>query len=189
VREPAKSPAAARTRYVRFLQLSLSCLTKAVWFFTPGPPGRQDDVVALVASEAPVRLQRSHGPSRLSPSPTQLFKIIPDERYEGEYKAQTLAYIYTVHIEAGSSEDAEFVAWHWHPPTTPGRTEPHPHVHAEHRLSGLSMSRLHIPTGRVSFEQVVRFLVDDLEVVPPRHDWRDVIAESEERFRAFRTWS
>jgi hypothetical protein len=51
------------------------------------------------------------------------------------------------------------------------------------------MSRLHIPTGRVSFEQVVRFLVDDLEVVPQRHDWRDVIAESEERFRAFRTWS
>ena len=136
-----------------------------------------------------MRLQRSHGPPRLSLSPSQLFKIVPDERYQGEYKAQTLAYIYAVYVEAESLEDAEVVAWHWHPLTTPARIQPHLHVHADHRLSGLSLSKLHIPTGRVSFEQVVRFLVDDFQVVPQRHDWRDVIAESEERFRAFRTWS
>jgi hypothetical protein len=54
---------------------------------------------------------------------------------------------------------------------------------------GVSLSKLHIPTGRVSFEEVVRFLVEELRVVPIRADWREIVADSEVRFREYRTWS
>jgi hypothetical protein len=184
VREPAKSPAAARKRYVRFFQLSLSCLTKAIWVFGPGPASQPDDVVALVASDAPIHLRCSNGLGDLFLTPTQLFKIIPDTRFSGEYKARTLAYIYSVQVDSKDAENAELIAWHWHPLTTPDRVEPHMHVQATPPL-GL---KVHMPSGRVSFEQVVRFLVDDLHIEPRRKDWRTVIDECDQRFRAFRTW-
>jgi hypothetical protein len=62
-------------------------------------------------------------------------------------------------------------AWHWHPTRTPQKPYPHLHVRSEHRLLGLALKNLHMPTGRVSFEEVVRFLIDELRVVPTRTDW------------------
>jgi hypothetical protein len=184
VREPAKTPAAAKSRYVRFFQLSLSCLTNAIWYFAERPDG----LTALVASESPIHLRREKGRPGLLLAPSQVFRIIPDDRYPGEYKASTLAYIYSVHINAPEVEGTEIIAWHWHPLTTPDRVYPHIHVRADHALVG-PLSKLHVPTGRVSFEEVVLFLVDELGVVPARDDWREIVSESFERFKTFRTWA
>jgi hypothetical protein len=56
-------------------------------------------------------------------------------------------------------------------------------------LLGLALKNLHIPTSRVSFEEIVRFLIEELRVIPTRDDWEDVIGETETRFREFRTWA
>ncbi|WP_156100800.1 hypothetical protein [Thermorudis peleae] len=40
---------------------------------------------------------------------------------------------------------------------------------------------LHIPTGYVSLEAVVRFLIDGLSVAPQRFDWSEVLARNEAR--------
>ena len=48
---------------------------------------------------------------------------------------------------------------------------------------------LHLPTGRVSIEALARFLVDDLDVVPLRDDWREVIDAYERQFWELRTWA
>ena len=152
--------------------------------FGPGPTNQPEDVVALVSSEDPLRLHRKGENKDLFLTATQLFKIIPDVRFPGEYKARTLAYIYSVRTDSDDAENAELIAWHWHPLTTPDRVEPHMHVQAVPPL-GL---KLHTPSGRVSFEQVVRFLVDDLQVEPSRDDWRTIIDECDQRFREFKTW-
>jgi len=53
------------------------------------------------------------------------------------------------------------MSWHWHPLTTPGRSDPHTHVRSDNvGLPGLR--ELHIPSGRVAFEEVAYFLIADL---------------------------
>jgi hypothetical protein len=46
-----------------------------------------------------------------------------------------------------------------------------------------------LPTGRVSIEAVVRFRIEDLDVVPRRPDWDRVLERHEQAFREARTWS
>jgi hypothetical protein len=189
VRDPARTPAAARKRYSRVLQLSLSCLTaNAVWYYADEPRQDVEDMVALLPSASPIRLRRRAEPP-LFFEPSQLFKIIPDERFPGEFKAQTLAYIYSVQVraEAEDGSNEEVLSWHWHPLTTPTQQAPHSHVRLDH--ANLSVGRLHLPTRRISFEQVVLFLVDELDVVPARDDWRNIIGESIERFEKWKTWA
>jgi hypothetical protein len=53
---------------------------------------------------------------------------------------------------------------------------------------GQPLSDVHIPTGRVSFEDVVVFS-STISMRAPRDDWREIITETRERFEAFRTWA
>jgi hypothetical protein len=182
VREQAKTPQAAQRRYTRVIQDSLSCITKSHWFVGPSPLSGADR--ALLTNPRVLTLKRKDG-TRLLFEASQLFTIIPDKRFPGEYKASTLAYIYVV--RAPDVDDGEIIEWHWHPLTTPDRPDPHVHVRVEHPdLYGLP--KLHIPSGRVSFEEVMRFLIGDLSVKAERANWETALRESEARFRAFRTW-
>lgn len=185
VRDPARTEHAARQRYTRILQRSLSCLTKSVWYFGTNDEGKS----ALAVSSDPITLRRNGDRPRLYLSAGQLFEIIPDPREEfaGEFKSQTLAYIYSLRTTAAAED--ELVAWHWHPLTTPERPGPHVHVRVDHPALGHPLPELHIPSGRVSFEDIVVFLVDDLDVRAARNDWREIVNESQERFRRFRTWA
>lgn len=187
MREPAKTPAAALDRYLRILQLALSCLTDEAWLFS----GKKDgELIRLVTDTRSIPLKRNKGPVALELEPSQAFRVIPDERFKGEYKVKTLAYIYSVRVAARRGKNRrDLVLWHWHPDRTPERSSPHIHVAADHRSSGAVIAKLHIPTGRVAFEEVVRFLVDELKVIPARTDWREVIGDCEARFRKYRTWS
>lgn len=188
MREPAKTPAAARKRYVRFIQLPLTCLTKAIWVVGPSPEGGDD--LSLLLSADPILLRRKDGP-RLLFSASQRFELIENPRYEGEWKASTLAYIYEVKLhpeDIESDDDVELIGWHWHPRTTPDRPEPHMHVRTEYAPLDGQLAKVHLPTGRVAFEEVIRFLFCELDVVPERDDWEKVIGETEQRFKEFRTW-
>ena len=187
MRQPARTEAAARSRYIGFLQKALSCLTNAVWVSGPVPEERGGGF-ALTCSQEPIRLRRDADLPDLYLSVSQRFEIVPDARYQGEFKARTLAYVYRLSLDA-AAEDSEILAWHWHPLTTPDRTNPHLHVGVDQPELGVTFAKLHVPTGRVSFEEVVRFLVVDLGVQPARDDWEDVIGDTEARFREFRTWA
>jgi hypothetical protein len=187
VREPAKSPKAAQQRYVRFLQPALSCLSKtAEW----SPAQGEGEDRALLINEHPVKLQRKRGLARLAFAAYQRSEIVEDERYIGEWKTRTLSYAYTVFIDSRRlPKPQEILAWHWHPLRTPTRDQPHMHARLEHRLIGLKLSNLHVPTGRISFEEVVRFLLGELRVVPQEAKWQSILGETEQRFREFRSWA
>jgi hypothetical protein len=101
----------------------------------------------------------------------------------GEWRIQTLRYSYAVTGTDDLREEAELVSWHWHPPV---RQEPHIHF-------GGDLHKLHVPSGRVSFEAVVSFLLMDLGVLPEgdrtTEECLALLRESEERFVSYRTWS
>ena len=64
-----------------------------------------------------------------------------------------------------------------------------PHIHAYGTHESEELHKLHPPTGRVSIEAAVRFLIEDLGVVPRRADWRVILERNEGLFRERRSWS
>jgi hypothetical protein len=116
---------------------------------------------------------------------TQRFELGPHPEFEGERKVVTAQYVYTVAEDP--SLHAELFSWQWHPGAW---SEPHLHIGRHHPELG-ALSKLHVPTGRVAFEQVLRFLVTDFGVdcAKGRDEAMSVLEESLRKFQAFRTWS
>jgi hypothetical protein len=63
------------------------------------------------------------------------------------------------------------------------------HVRASYSPLGVTLGKLHLPTGRVAFEEVIVCLLNELDVLPARDDWEQVLNETFLRFRTYRTWT
>jgi hypothetical protein len=50
-----------------------------------------------------------------------------------------------------------------------------PHLHAYGAHDSVDLHKLHPPTGHVTLSSVVRFLIEDLGVLPRRADWPAVV--------------
>jgi hypothetical protein len=102
------------------------------------------------------------------------FRVVKDGR--SSWHVSTVAYRYHLLDAAGQ----ELIGWHWHPGV--GTDRPHLHVPAD------PIGRhLHAPTGRVSIEAVLWFLLTDLDVKPTRdhaNDYADVLTAAERRWHA-----
>lgn len=182
MREPARTPGAAQGRYIRVLQLTLSCVSRdAQWYVAGSGRGHER---RLMLSQERLRLRTQDGPD-LWIRASQRFEMIEHPEFEGEWKSSTRAYVYELGVDGAADG---LIGWHWHPPTTPDRPEPHTHVRVELDSLGVSLPRLHIPSGRVPFEEVVRFAIADLGAAHARDDWEDVLADSSLRFKTYRSW-
>ncbi len=114
------------------------------------------------------------------------FVVRQVDRNRGLWTASTREYAYRVSDE----RDDLLAEWHWHPMTQISDDDaPWPHLHAYGVRDALTLHKLHLPTGRVALEAVVRFLILDLDVVPRRDDWRAILDRHEEQFRQTRTWA
>ena len=172
-REQARSPAEARNRYLHWLQKPLSVVKpQGVWFV--GKAVRGDFYVSTTPSV--ISLKRNNGP-RVYFRATQKIQIGEDPLLAKSYKVLTRAYSYTLSNDEPQSD--ELYGWHWHPDSPYSR----PHLH-------FGNEKIHLPTGRVAFEDVLQFLVDEMDaVVPDREAALTAIGESRERFRTFRSWA
>lgn len=104
----------------------------------------------------------------------------------GPWTTSTVEYIY----EVSDERDDPIAAWHWHPASAqPGDAAHWPHLHAYGTRDTLTLHRLHLPTGRVAIEAVVRFSIADLDVVPRRADWSAALDRHEATFRQQRSWA
>lgn len=140
--------------------------------------------MTLTIAGAPLRLSRTTGGEPVWFVAGQTFEIVPDDRHSREFRTHTLGYVYTV--APVETLERELISWHYHPYA--GREDTHLHLGLE--ASGIGdLARMHIPSGRVAFEAVVRFLLEELLVQATREDWRDALTDAEERFREHRTWS
>jgi hypothetical protein len=114
------------------------------------------------------------------------FVVRRTEGNRGLWTASTEEYVY----QAIDERDDLIAAWHWHPMTQlAGDDAPWPHLHAYGARETLTLHKLHLPTGRVALEAIVRFLINDLEVVPRRADWRALLDRAEAHFREHRSWA
>lgn len=100
------------------------------------------------------------------------------------WAVRSLGYWYQVRRTGGP----EVIAFHWHPRGQGGNI-PFPHLHLGHAIGPVAIgAKAHVPTGRVSLEAVVAFLIRELGVRPLRPDWDDVLAANQAAFDAKRTW-
>lgn len=171
---PGRSPGGAREAFLDPLRKSLSCVTRAQLFHTGGKqPG---EVESLALSEDPLHLHARQPLDDVQLLLAHQFKVI--KTGTAAFRVTTTAYRY--HLLTGDYGENELIAWHWHP-----KTSPYPHVHVSGGLLGKSA---HVPTGRVSIESVMRFLIDDLGVPKRRDDYQTVLEESEGPFVKHRGW-
>ncbi|HEY3669499.1 MAG TPA: hypothetical protein VGN51_01070 [Acidimicrobiia bacterium] len=115
---------------------------------------------------------------------TQGFTFGDNERVAKERKVNTLQYAYTLSEDADLA--AELFSWQWHPPAWP---EPHMHIGRGHPEHGV-LSKLHVPTGRVAFEQVLRFAITeyDVQTAKPRDEALGVLDDVLTRFHRHKSW-
>ncbi len=162
------------------MQRVLSCVTDARLLVSRGKqPG---DVEALALSEDPLRLTSA----RIGPVQFALghqFRLVQDGRKS--WHVSTTAYRYHLLDESGG----ELIGWHWHPDSLGDlRLRGHPHLHVP---AGSIDRRVHVPTGRVSIESVLRLLLIDLGIpARPAHvaDFARVLEECEAPFIQHRRW-
>jgi hypothetical protein len=182
-RHPANTPHEALQRYIRYLQLPLSCISKAVWTAATPVRGLDEEAVLILPKNEPINLGKANG-EHVRLFAAQRFVVIPDLNNPGEYKTRTREYVYKFSDDAG-----EVLEWHWHP--SRGRRETHMHCRFRRATKpwGLTPGALHLPTSRVAFEDIVRFAIGDLGIQPRRDDWEVIIGEALMAFEAWRTWS
>jgi len=174
-----RTPHEALHAFIDPLQRALSCMTRAVLVYRPPWPGH---VQALGVSEEPIQLRHTAGGQAPSLYVEQQYDLVEVPGERGPWKVSTLAYRYRIDSAAGD----ELALWHWHPKDRQDRPHryPHPHLHAQvEQLAGL-----HLPTGRVSLESILRLLLNEFDVRPRREDWQDVLAACEAAFERWRTW-
>lgn len=83
------------------------------------------------------------------------------------------------------ADGREILLFHWHPTT--GQASPHLHVSNPTPESPYTR-RAHVPTGRVTVEAIVRFLLSELDAEPGREDWLAVLDECDATFDRFKSW-
>lgn len=170
---PGRTPDQARTAFLGPLYRALSGVTRAQFFYRPHAPGETE---ILTLSESPLELG-SDRLGRLGVALDQQYVLVETEgRASDRWKVSTRAYRYRIDGDGGS----EMASWHWHPEVGP----PRPHAHVQHG----PLAGLHLPTGRVSIEGILRFLIVELGVPPLRDDWQEVLDVAQEEFEGYRTW-
>ena len=174
------------------IQNALHCVTPAKlgsW----RPPLDQPHVLTFQHAK-PVPVQRNTGLRRLFLGVTLHYRIVDfnlpaDPR--GPYRLIIDGYTYALF----DNHRAETLAFHWERDPHPGsRAYPHLHVGSTvidtgHALFGSTFSSLHIPTGWITIEHIVRFLIEDLDVIPNRSDWDDTLQRTQTIRKLNRDWA
>lgn len=105
----------------------------------------------------------------------------------GFFEVRTASYLYRIL----DLNEREIIAYHWHPEGVSPVVRPH--LHLTSRIQPVSiddparpdleperiaLAEMHISTGPVPFEDVVRLLIEEFRVIPLRSDWEEILSRS-----------
>lgn len=127
-----------------------------------------------------VRLQ---GDARLHLSLSQRYRIVEASEALGPWKVATAGYFY----EIADSETREIVTFQWHPESSSPVTTPHLQLGSGAKVEHELLGKCHIPTSRVSIEQVIRLAIE--LGARPRDGWEAVLESSQAVHEQWRTWA
>jgi hypothetical protein len=175
---PGKNTYRAFRSFVAPLNRALSCVTSAVVIGSGHNP--ENDRHALILNNgdpAPLRVS-----PRLYLTVAMHYRLVK-HAHRREWKVSTVAYMYGVQDE----NQEELLGYHWHPRSTPEYA--HPHLHLYEGSGAEVFSKRHLPTRRISLEELLRFLVVEMKVTPLKDDWEKILGETQRAHERFRTWS
>ncbi len=113
------------------------------------------------------------------------YEIVQSNDEKGQWRVSVCGYMYSVQTDDGT----EVLAYHWHPLGNSPETRPHLHIGAIPSPSGLILTKkMHVPTGRIALESVLRLCIHEFGVRPLRDDWAQILADGEDLFTMWRTW-
>lgn len=160
-----RTPRAALADFIEPLRGVLRCVTEDG--FVPGGSQPGGPYVAFFQRRyALLRLSQGLDPIRFRVSID--YTIDPSQDRAGWWQVNRAGWVYEIRDGAGDP----IVAFHWHPNS--GRVT-WPHLHAYGTNEAVELHKLHAPTGIVTAGSVVRFLIEDLGVLPRRPDWLAVV--------------
>lgn len=124
--------------------------------------------------------------TRFGPLFFSLTQRVEAQKDGAHYRLRTLAYWYRLQAASGLQDEA-LLRWEYArvDPRLPGPPRNHLHAPVEIALDGgtLDLNKIHTPTGWVTIEELVRFLIAELRVKPVSSKWAEIVAVSERRFR------
>jgi hypothetical protein len=90
------------------------------------------------------------------------------------WSVQTIEYIHELSV-VRDHRQVELIAFHWHP--DPGQRIRYPHAHLGYGAGDLrhGLDKAHIPTGRLTIADAVRFAITELGAEPLREDWDSIL--------------
>lgn len=126
------------------------------------------------------------GRARLQLSGRMRYMIIEDNRHDyGPYRVTTRGYLYSLCTRDGQA----LVNYHWHPSGNSHVKTPHLHIgSAQLDQDAVISSAHHLPTGRITFEEIIRTAIKEFEVEPFSDRWRDILDLCETPHRLYRSW-
>ena len=113
----------------------------------------------------------------------QLLRV---HREAKEFRLSTQKYWYGLQDSPSLNAQAA-LRWEYERELEPGKRHCRHHIHQRVKLSlgdgQLNLNKTHVPTGWVTIEEVIRFLIVDLGIMPPCGDeWPKVLENSERPF-------
>ncbi len=112
------------------------------------------------------------------------------QQRDGSWKLRTVQYRYRIQGSAGL-EDEDCLRWEYvsREVRDTAHCRHHLHLQGEYTLGPrrtIPLAKVHIPTGWVTVEEIIRFLITELDVRPKEQGWEKLLRESEE---AFKQWT
>lgn len=169
-----KTPTRAVNNFLRPLRKVVDCITKTTLRVQRSVQSEKPHVLFLGEGE-PVAL-KARDQRAISLTMIMGFQVVPAGGELGKYKVKTTSYFYQI-----LKDESEIICYQWHPEETPKIWFPHIHVKGE-------LSKIHLPTGRVSIEEVIRLLIVEFKIVG-KSGWEDVLRETQRKFERYRTWA
>lgn len=172
------------------LQLALSTVSTSV--LVVSPRGYEaDGPHALTVGDGPVHLRPPDGLLQLHI--VHWYRIVEDSGPRGPWRVTSAGYHYLVSGPGENGERPEdLFAYHWHPSGQSHVTTPHLHFWVGHKVElghlARQIAQAHIPTGRISLEQVLRLIIEELNVPTRRGDWAEILDEGQAFFEGWRSW-
>ena len=147
------------------------------------PDARVTLTMADASGLAAIPIETSrHG--RLFASFAQTLSVVAEEG--GTHRLVTLQYWYRIQADPGAREPA-LMRWEYERTLAEDRNHCRHHIQQRGVLPfgarPLDLDKAHVPTGWVTIEEILRFLIVDLGVAPPcGNGWPKVLEESERAF-------
>jgi hypothetical protein len=159
----------AISSYVGIHQQAVQCITNDV--LRAGTYPSSEPSLSLVLARGEV-VSLTGGLPHLGLQMRQFYRLVDDREMPSRRRWSVLVtgYFYTFVLR---NTGRELLAFHWHPYVI---AKAFPHVHLESGLELRSdLAGLHVPTGPLALEDIIRFAIEELGIRPRVRHWAAVL--------------